>query len=134
MKTKITETETEYIVNGDLILTEDFKISKHLIVHGDVEGKDGERFNINARNIDAGNINAWNIDARNIDARNINAWNIDARNINALDINAWNIDAWNIDARNIICETRVKKDKKCKTIARIYIKNRSKIKRKEHDD
>ena len=119
MKTKITETETEYIVNGDLILTEDFKISKHLIVHGDVEGKDGERFNINARNIDAGNINAWNIDARNI---------------NALDINAWNIDAWNIDARNIICETRVKKDKKCKTIARIYIKNRSKIKRKEHDD
>ncbi|GEM_PF-3342935 len=154
MKTKITETETEYIVNGDLILTEDFKISKHLIVHGNIKGKDGERFNINAWNIDARNIDARNIDALDIDARNIDARNIDAGNIDALDINAWNIDARNIDAGNIdarninagnidarnidagniICETRVKKDKKCKTIAIIYIKNKNKIKRKEHDD
>jgi hypothetical protein len=36
---------------------------------------------IDARNIDARNINARDIDAGNINARNINAGDIDARNI-----------------------------------------------------
>jgi len=134
-----TETETEYIVNGDLILEEDFKISKNLIVHGNIKGKDGERFNIDALDIDAWNIDARNIDARNINAGDINAgdinaWDINAGDIDAGDINAGNINAWNINALDIICETRIKKLKECKTKARIYIKNKNKIERKEYDD
>jgi len=43
------------------------------------------------------------------------------------------IDAGNIIAQDIICETRTKKSKDAKTICRIYIKNKSKLKRKEWD-
>ena len=129
MTTTKTETPTEIIYEGDLILEEDFKTEKNLIVRGNISGKDGTRYNINARNIDAGNIDAGNIDARNIDAGDIDAWNIDAWNIDAR-----NIDAGDIDVGNIVCETRTNKSKLSKTKARIYIKNRSQIERKEYDD
>ena len=109
-----TETPTEIIYKGDLILEEDFKTEKNLIVRGNISGKDGTRYNINARNIDAGDIDAWNIDAGNIDAGDI--------------------DAGDIDVGNIVCETRTNKSKLSKTKARIYIKNRSQIERKEYDD
>ena len=75
----------------------------------------------------------WNIDARNINAWDIDARNINAGNINAGDIDAWDINAWDIDARNIICETRKLKSEDAKTICRIYIKNKSKIGRKEQE-
>ena len=88
------ETETEIIIEGDLILEANFKTEKKLIVTGNIFGKDGKR------------------------------WNIDARNINALDIDAW----------DIICETRKKKSETAKTKARIYIKNKSQIERKEYED
>ena len=114
-----TETSTEIIYEGDLILTEDFKTEKKLIVKGNISGKDGMRYNINAWDI-----NAWDINAGDIDAWDINAW----------DINAGNIDARSIDAGDIICETRKKKSISAKTICRIYIKNRSQIERKEYDD
>ena len=53
-----------------------------------------------------------------------------------MDINAWDIDAWDIDAQDIyaqdiICEERIKKYKGVKTMARIFIKNKSKLERKE---
>jgi len=104
-----------------------------------VENIDAE--NIDARNIDALDITAWNIDALDITARNINAWNITARNINARNINArnidvenidaWDIDALDIDALDILCESRKKKSKTNKTIARVFIQERSKSERKE---
>ena len=119
IRLKMTETETEIIIDGDLILEKDFETEKNLKVRGRILGKDGNRWNINA----------WDINARNINARNINAWDI-----NAWDINAWDINARNIDAQDIICETRKKKSVQAKTKARIYIKNRSKIERKEYDD
>ena len=127
------KTETEVIIEGNLELEEDFKTDKNLIVKGNIFGKYGQRWNINAWNIDAGNIDARNINARNINAWNINAWNINARDIDAWNINAMDIDALNIDAGNIICESRKKKTASSKTLARIYIQNKSKIKRKEHD-
>jgi hypothetical protein len=46
-------------------------------------------------------INAYNIDAGEITARNINACNIDAGEITARNINADNIKAWNINANKI---------------------------------
>ena len=55
------------------------------------------------------------------------SWDINARNIDA-----WNIDAWNINAWNIICEKRIKKEKKAKTFCRIFVDGKSKLKRKEH--
>ena len=64
------------IIKGDLILIEDYEKDDNLKVEGNIYGKDGIRYNINARNIDAWNINARNINARNIDARNIDAGNI----------------------------------------------------------
>jgi hypothetical protein len=38
MKTKQTETEDTITINGDLILTEDYKVSKNLVVKGDIKG------------------------------------------------------------------------------------------------
>jgi hypothetical protein len=154
---KQTETEDTITIEGDLILTEDYKINKNLVVRGDIKGYYNiNALNIDTRNIDARNINAWdinagNIDALNINARNINAWdinvlninalnidtrNIDARNINAWDINAGNIDALNIDAlnidaRNIIFCDKIKVKKGCKVICKVLITDRFNIERKE---
>ena len=133
------------IIKGDLILTENTEFSESLKVEGSIKGYFNLSVsgNINAWDIDARNINAWDIDAldinaRDINARNINAWDIDARNINAWDINARNIDAWDINARNIdvwnvICEKRIKKTETARTICRIYIKNKSKLEKKERE-
>ena len=118
----------------------------------------GERWDIDARdinawNIDARDINAWNIDARDINALNINArdinalninawdinawdinaWDIDAWDIDAWDIDAWNINAWNIDARDIICEKRLLKETMARTICRAFVQNRSAIERKDRN-
>ena len=98
------------VIKGDLILKEHFKHDGDLRVEGDIRCENG----------------LWDIDARNIDARNIKAWDIDAR-----DIDAGDIDARNIKAGDIICEKRIKKDPQNKTIARIFITERSKLKRKE---
>lgn len=54
------ETETEYRVKGDLILTEDFKIDKNLVVEGNIRSAGGKW------NIDAVDIDAVDIDARDI--------------------------------------------------------------------
>jgi len=113
-------------IKGDLILTEDTTFDESIKVEGNIRGY----FNLKvARDIDARNIVARNIVARNIDAKNIVAKNIDA-----MDIDAWDIDARNIVARNIICETRIKKSKTAKTICRVYVKNKSKIERKEQEN
>ncbi|GFP29033.1 hypothetical protein, partial [Candidatus Hakubella thermalkaliphila] len=66
---------------GDLVLDADLALDENLIVHGDIAGRDGRRFNIRAENINAENINAENIRAWDIRAHDINAWNIDAENI-----------------------------------------------------
>ena len=84
--TKITETDTEYIVKGNLKLIKDFKTNKNLIVKGNILGDDKERYNLRARDI---------------------------------------------GARDIICEERIKKYKDVKTMARIFIENKSKLERKE---
>ena len=113
------------VVEGDLILEEDFKHDGDLKVEGNIICEEGRW------NIEAGNIEAGNIEARNIDAWDINAWNINAWNIDAWNIDAGNIEARNIDAGNIICEKRIKKNPENKTFARIFITERSKLKRKE---
>jgi hypothetical protein len=125
------EIEDTITYEGDLILTEDFKTEKNLIVKGNIFSKDGLRYNIdagdiNARDINALDINAWDINARDINALDINALDINARDINALDIDALNINAW-----NIICEKRIKKNETAKTRARIFIENKSQLERKE---
>jgi hypothetical protein len=144
------------IIQGDLILEDDTTFYESLKVKGNILGKDGNRFSLTVHgNITAGNITAWNITAGNItadditagnitamdidagditamdiDAGDITAMDIDAGDITALCINAWGIVAGDIDAVNIICETRKKKDKDNKTIASIFIQNRSTLKRK----
>ncbi len=119
----------EIIIEGNLELIEDYTTEKKLMVKGNIFGKDGIRYNINAWDIDA-----WDINARNIDARDINARDINAQDINAQDIDAQDIDAQDIDAWDIICETRKKKSKTSKTKCRIYVKNKSEIEIKKHDD
>ena len=93
-------------IKGDLILTKDTTYEESIEVEGDIKGW----FNLKV---------IGNIDAKNIDALNIYAENIDALNIYAMDI---------------ICETRVKKSETSKTTARVYIKNKSKIERKEYEN
>jgi hypothetical protein len=143
-------------IQGNLVLEKDTTFEDSIRVNGNILGKDEKRFsltvhgnitagnitagNITAGNITAGNITAWNITAWDIDASDINAWDIDAGDINAWDIdagditalciNAWGIVVGDIDAVNIICESRKKKDKDNKTIASIFIQNRSTLKRK----
>jgi hypothetical protein len=116
----------------ELVLTEDTVFEESIEVEGSIRCAETKRFSLKVvGNIDAMDICAWDINAGNIDARNINAGNIDARNIDARNINAWNINARNIDAWNIICETRKKKTKESKTIARVFVQGRSKLERKE---
>ena len=43
-------------IKGDLILEADYKIEDNLIVHGDIKGKDGVKYNIDARDINARDI------------------------------------------------------------------------------
>jgi hypothetical protein len=130
-------------IQGDLILESDTTFHESLEVKGNILGKDGKRFCLTVHgNINAGNITAWDIKAGDINARDITAWNINARNINAWNIDAWNITAENITAKNInarnidaldiyasdiICESRKKKDPNNKTMARIFIQNKSKL-------
>jgi hypothetical protein len=126
----------------ELVLTEDTVFEESIEVEGSIRCAENKRFSLKvARDINAGDIDVGNIDARDICALDISAWDIDAGNINAWNINAWNINAWNInagniDARNInagniICETRKKKTKESRTIARVFVQGRSKLERKE---
>jgi hypothetical protein len=131
----------------ELVLTKDTVFEESIEVEGSIRCAGNNKFslkvagnihawNINAGNIDAGNIHAWNISAGNIDAWNISAWDIKAWDIkawdiNAGDINARNIDAWDIKAWDIICESRKKKTKESRTIARVFVQGRSKLERKE---
>lgn len=55
-------------------------------------------------------------------------------NIYGKDRMKYNITANDISAFNIICETRKKKDSSSKTFCRIYITNKSKIKRSLKDE
>jgi len=97
--------------NSDLILTENTVFNDSITVRGDIICKDG-----------LWNINADNINAFNINAQDITAFNINADNITAQDINAW----------DIICEKRIKLIETSKTICRILIQEKSKLKLKEH--
>ena len=108
-------------IKGDLILTEDTTFDESIKVEGNIRGY----FNLKV----ARDIVARNIDAMDIVARNIDAWDIDAWDIDAWDINARNIDAW-----DIICEKRIKKSKTAKTICRVFITNKSELKRKERGE
>jgi hypothetical protein len=155
------------VIKGDLTLTKDTVFEESIKVEGHIKGKDNERFNlrvagninawdidagdidavninagnINARDIDAVNIDAGDIDAGDIDAVNINAGDIDAGdidavninavNINAVNINAGDIDAGDIDAWDIIVNKHTRKSKTAKVTARIYITNKSDLERKE---
>ena len=110
-------------IKNDLILKKDTTFNESIIVEGNIKG------NFNLRVI--GNIDAWDIDALDIDALDINALNINAWDINARYINARDINAFNIDALNIICEKRIKKSIDVKTIARVFIQDKSKLERKE---
>ena len=123
------------IINGDLVLTKDTSFDESIIVKGDIRGYFDLKVagNIVAGDIDAGNIVAGDIDAWNINAGNINAGDIDVWNINAGNINAGDIDAGNINAGDIVCEKRIRKSTQSKTICRIYIKDKSKLERKEQE-
>jgi hypothetical protein len=96
----------------ELVLTSDTVFEEDIVVENSIRCTENNRFSLKV-------------------AGNIDAWNIDAGDINARDIDARNIDAWNIDARDIICESRKKKSKTSKTIARIFVQGRPKLERKE---
>ena len=132
-------------IEGDLVLKKDFKFDGNLIIRGSIRCKNGiwsiVAVNIDAVNINAGNIDAWdivavNIDAGNIDAVNIDAWDIDAVNIDAGNIDAVNIDAWDIVANNISSQRGVfcaslKLRAKGKLKAQTFIKNKFNYPQKE---
>jgi len=139
------------VFSGDLVLRRDTVFNESievkgnivckggvfdLTVNGDISAKDIHVGNLNTWNINALNISAWNINALDIFAWDINAWDICAWNINALDIYALEIDAININAKNInaniiICNSRIKKSKNCKTIAFLILTDRRHRRRKE---
>ena len=61
-KLKLTETKDTIIIEGDLILTEDTKFNKNLIVRGNIKGC----WDLNCRNLDCLNLNCLNLDCRNL--------------------------------------------------------------------
>ena len=105
----------------ELVLKKDTVFNESIEVDGDIRCEGGS-WSLRVK----GNINVENINALDIDALDINSLDITARNINALDISALNISAL-----DIICESRKKKSKTSKTIARIFIQNKSQLERKE---
>ena len=130
-------------IKGNLNLKEDTTFKESIEVEGNITGYYNLTVigNINARDINAWNINAWDINANDINAnditanditaKNINAWDITAKNINAWDINANDITARDINVNSLICESRKKKIKNAKTIAKIFVTEKSKLERKE---
>lgn len=53
-------------------------------------------------------------------------------NLNVIgNIDARNINAWDIKAKDIVCEKRIKKAKTSKTICRVFIQDKSKLKIEE---
>jgi hypothetical protein len=87
--------------SNTIVLNEDLQITFDCEIPCNIKVYNIETRNITAGNIQANNIYAWNINAGNIQANNIYAWDINADNINAWNINADNIDANNIKADNI---------------------------------
>ena len=88
-------------INGNLELEKDTEYGDNLLVHGNITGKDGKRYNLIVR----GDINAW-------------------------DINAVDIDAWDINASFILCAT-LKQKEGSKLLARHIIRNRSSYEQKD---
>ena len=121
----------------ELVLEKDTVFEESIAVENSIRCTENNRFSlkvaggITAGGITAGDITAWDIDAGDIDAGDIIAWDIDAGDIIAWDIDAGNINAGNINAWDIICESRKKKSKTNKTIARVFVQGRSKLERKE---
>ena len=85
------------------------KFNFDFLVRSNIEAYNINAGNIIAHNINANDINALNvvvddINARDIDIMSITANDINVNDINALDINASDITARNIKARNISAE------------------------------
>ena len=105
----------------------------------DVFAYDIEADNIHVHNIEANNIEAGNIFVHNIKAGNIHGWDIHAHDISANNIDAINIFADIIVAGDIeassllVCEKRLKKEENSKTIAGVFVENKSKIVPKEQN-
>lgn len=121
------------VINGDLILTKDFKFDGNLIVHGNIKSKDSISYNIYAYDIDAYDIQANDVYANDIyaydiDANDIHAYDIDAHDVDANNIHAIDITANDIDAMDIVCES-VKSKKRI--FARSLLKNCLSIIRKD---
>ncbi len=99
----------------------------------DIFAHDIEADNIHAHNLEANNIEAGNIFSHNIKANNIHAWDIHAHDVDANNIGAINIFADTINAKDIeasaliVCEKRLKKAEDSKTIAGVFVDNKSKI-------
>ena len=78
MKTYKTQQEVEKdIQNNELLIKDDVTFECSITISASIKVTG----NINAKDINAWEINAWNINARDITAMDINAWSINARNI-----------------------------------------------------
>lgn len=124
MDIKQARVKEEINVDEELVLFQDTVFEK------DIKCKDiictNKRWNIVA-----GDINAWDVVVGGIDAWDINAWDVVANNIDAGDIIAEDIVAEDIVARVILCEKRIKKSKKNKTVAGVFVDKVGERKRKE---
>jgi hypothetical protein len=130
---KAIDTEKDLEIYQDTKFEKDIKCRNIICVGGrwNINCWNIDCHNIDCNNINCWNINCWNINCHNIDCNNINCYNIACWNIDCHNIDCWDIACWNIDCWNIICEKRIKKSKEAKTIAKIFIQNRSKLERKE---
>ena len=77
------------------------KFNFDFLVRSNIEAYNINAGNIIAHNINANDINALNVVADDINARDIDTMSINANDINANDINALNINASDITVRNI---------------------------------
>jgi len=116
------------VVKGKIVCKRDVY---DLTVNGDISAMDIYVGNIKARDINALDIIAHNIDARDIYVLNIDVLNINAENISAKFIGAVDIIARDIYADFIICNSRIKKSKNCKTTAFFILTDRYYRRRKE---
>ena len=79
------------IIKGDLIMTEDMTFDEDLRVEGNIFGKDGNRYNLNCRNLYCRDLDCWNLNCGNLDCRDLNCWDLSCWNLNCRDLDFYAI-------------------------------------------
>lgn len=91
------------VIKGDLILTKDTTYTEDLKVEGNIICE-GERWNLDCRNLDCWNLNCRDLDCGNLDCLNLNCRDLDCWDLNCRNLNCWDLNCWDLNCFFAVCE------------------------------